>query len=43
MREGIEGNWPYIFTDTEFEPFIDARFAKIKAGFDRIREREPRR
>ncbi len=43
VREGIEGDWPYIFTDTEFEPFIDARFANIKAGFDRIRGREPRR
>jgi NAD(P)-dependent dehydrogenase (short-subunit alcohol dehydrogenase family) len=43
VREGIEGDWPYIFTDTEREPVIDARFANIKAGFDRIREREPRR
>jgi NAD(P)-dependent dehydrogenase (short-subunit alcohol dehydrogenase family) len=43
VREGIEGDWPYIFTDNEFEPFIDARFANIKAGFDRIRGREPRR
>jgi NAD(P)-dependent dehydrogenase (short-subunit alcohol dehydrogenase family) len=43
VREGIEGDWPYIFTDTQFEPLIDARFANIKAGFDRIREREPRR
>jgi NAD(P)-dependent dehydrogenase (short-subunit alcohol dehydrogenase family) len=41
VREGIEGDWPYIFTDTEFEPFIEARFAGIKAGFDRIRGREP--
>lgn len=43
VREGIENDWPYIFTDAEFEPFIDARFAEIKRGFDRIREREPRR
>jgi NAD(P)-dependent dehydrogenase (short-subunit alcohol dehydrogenase family) len=43
VREGIEGDWPYIFTDAEFEPYIDARFANIKAGFDRIRSREPRR
>jgi NAD(P)-dependent dehydrogenase (short-subunit alcohol dehydrogenase family) len=42
VREGIEGDWPYIFTDTEFEPYIDARFANIKAGFDRIRGREPK-
>jgi len=41
VREGIEGDWPYIFTDNEFEPFIEARFAGIKAGFDRIRGREP--
>jgi NAD(P)-dependent dehydrogenase (short-subunit alcohol dehydrogenase family) len=43
VREGIEGDWPYIFTDTEREPLIEARFANIKAGFDRIRHREPRR
>jgi NAD(P)-dependent dehydrogenase (short-subunit alcohol dehydrogenase family) len=43
VREGIEGDWPYIFTDTEFEPFIEARFANIKAGFDRIRDRTPAR
>lgn len=43
VREGIEKDWAYIFTDTEFEPFIDARFAGIKAGFDQIRGREPRR
>jgi NAD(P)-dependent dehydrogenase (short-subunit alcohol dehydrogenase family) len=43
VREGIEGDWPYIFTDTEFEPVISARFANIKAGFDRVRGREPRR
>ena len=43
VREGIENDWPYIFTDTEFEQPIEARFANIKAGFDRVREREPRR
>jgi NAD(P)-dependent dehydrogenase (short-subunit alcohol dehydrogenase family) len=43
VREGIENDWPYIFTDSEFEPFIEARFAAIKQGFDRIRRREPRR
>jgi NAD(P)-dependent dehydrogenase (short-subunit alcohol dehydrogenase family) len=43
VREGIENDWPYIFTDAEFEPAIEARFANIKAGFDRIRAREPRR
>ena len=42
VREGIEGDWAYIFTDNEFEPFIDARFANIKAGFDRVRGREPK-
>jgi NAD(P)-dependent dehydrogenase (short-subunit alcohol dehydrogenase family) len=40
VREAIEGDWPYIFTDNEFEPFIEMRFAGIKAGFDRIRGRE---
>lgn len=43
VREGIEGNWPYIFTDTEFESALDARFAAIKQGFDRIRARTPRK
>jgi len=42
VREGIENDWPYIFTDNEFEPFVDERFAAIKQGFDRIRGREPR-
>ena len=43
VREGIENDWPYIFTDCEFEPFVDARFAEIKRGFDKIRDRQPRR
>jgi len=43
VREGIEKDWGYIFTDTEFEPFIEARFAGIKQGFDQIRGREPRK
>jgi len=43
VREGIENDWAYIFTDTEFEPFVEARFANIKQGFDRIRSRTPRR
>lgn len=43
VREGIENDWPYIFTDTEFEPVIEARFAQIKQGFDKIRDRKPRR
>jgi len=42
VREGIENDWPYIFTDTEHEPRIDDRFAAIKQGFDRIRGRQPR-
>lgn len=43
VREGIEGNWDYIFTDTQFEPYIEARFASIKAAFGRIRDRVPQR
>ena len=43
VREGIEDDWPYIFTDNEFEPFVEARFAGIKAGFERIRSRTPTR
>jgi NAD(P)-dependent dehydrogenase (short-subunit alcohol dehydrogenase family) len=42
VREGIENDWPYIFTDNEFEPLIDERFAAIKRGFDRTRRRQPR-
>lgn len=41
VREGIEQDWPYIFTDNEFEPAIEARFGAIKAGFDKIRDRAP--
>ncbi len=43
VREAIENDWAYVFTDNEFEPFIEARFAGIKRGFDNIRGREPRR
>ena len=43
VREGIENDWPYIFTDNEFEPFVEARFAAIKEGFNQIRGRIPRR
>jgi hypothetical protein len=43
VREGIENDWPYIFTDAEFEPLIEARFSAIREGFDRIRGRDPRR
>ena len=42
VREGIEQDWPYIFTDNEFESLVDERFATIKQGFDRIRGRDPR-
>jgi len=42
VREAIEGDWPHIFTDMQFEPHIEARFATIKEGFDRIRGRVPR-
>ena len=41
VREAIEGDWPYIFTDNEFEPAVEARFGAIKEGFDRIRGRVP--
>jgi NAD(P)-dependent dehydrogenase (short-subunit alcohol dehydrogenase family) len=43
VREGIENDWPYIFTDTEFESFVEMRFAAIRQGFDRIRGRTPAR
>lgn len=43
VAEAIREDWPYIFTDTEFEPMIDARLAEIRRGFDRIRDRTPRR
>jgi len=43
VREGIEEDWAYILTDTDFEPAIDQRFANIKAHFDKIRGRVPPR
>jgi NAD(P)-dependent dehydrogenase (short-subunit alcohol dehydrogenase family) len=43
VRKGVEKDWPYIFTDLEFEPMIEARFAAIKQGFDHIRGRNPKR
>ncbi|MBV7257086.1 SDR family NAD(P)-dependent oxidoreductase [Pacificimonas sp. WHA3] len=43
VREGIEGDWMYIFTDNEFEPGVDARYKGVKEGFDMIRGREPAR
>lgn len=43
VAEAIREDWPYIFTDTEFEPLIEARFGEIRRGFDRIRDRTPRR
>ena len=43
VREGIENDWPYIFTDNEHEAFVEARFAAIKEGFNKIRGRIPRR
>jgi NAD(P)-dependent dehydrogenase (short-subunit alcohol dehydrogenase family) len=39
VLEGIEGDWPYIFTDSAFEGAVDARFGAIKEGFDKIRGR----
>jgi NAD(P)-dependent dehydrogenase (short-subunit alcohol dehydrogenase family) len=42
VTEAIENDWPYIFTDNQFEPAFDLRVATIKAGFDRIRNRVPR-
>jgi NAD(P)-dependent dehydrogenase (short-subunit alcohol dehydrogenase family) len=42
VREAIEGDWPHIFTDLQFEPNVEARFAVIREGFDRIRGRVPR-
>jgi NAD(P)-dependent dehydrogenase (short-subunit alcohol dehydrogenase family) len=43
VREGVENDWGYIFTDTEFESAIEARHAAIKRGFDQIRGRDPKR
>lgn len=42
VREAIEDDVLYVFTDTEFEPLFDQRVAEIKKGFDRIRKRTPR-
>lgn len=41
VREGIEGDWPYIFTDTRFESSVNRRFDAITRGFDLIRGRRP--
>ncbi|WP_249148627.1 hypothetical protein [Bradyrhizobium jicamae] len=43
VREGVENDGPYIFTDLELEPMVDARFAASKQGFDHIRGRTPKR
>ncbi len=43
VREAIEADELYVFTDTEFEPLFDQRVAGIKKAFDRIRARTPRR
>ncbi|MGB3723230.1 MAG: SDR family NAD(P)-dependent oxidoreductase [Pacificimonas sp.] len=43
VREAIEEDWPYIFTDLQFESSFDERVAEIKKGMDRIRNRVPAR
>jgi NAD(P)-dependent dehydrogenase (short-subunit alcohol dehydrogenase family) len=43
VREGIEKDWAYIFTDTEHESFVVQRFEAIKSGFDQIRGRQVQR
>ena len=43
VREGIDGDWPYILADTAFEPAVADRFAQITAAFDKIRDRAPAR
>lgn len=41
--EGIRKNWPYIFTDLQYEGVIEARFQAVREGFDKIRDRVPPR
>ena len=41
--EAIEGDWPYIFTDNDYEAGVERRFAAIKASFDKVRGRQPPR
>ncbi|WP_247769266.1 hypothetical protein [Bradyrhizobium sp. 192] len=43
VREGVEKDLPCIFTDLEFEPLVEARFAAVKQGFDHNRGRPPKR
>jgi NAD(P)-dependent dehydrogenase (short-subunit alcohol dehydrogenase family) len=43
VREAIEGDWPYIFTDASFERAVEARFSRIREGFDRVRGRTSQR
>ena len=40
---GVKSPDDYIFTELEFEPLVEKRFAAIKQGFDRIRGRTPKR
>jgi NAD(P)-dependent dehydrogenase (short-subunit alcohol dehydrogenase family) len=40
VREGIEADELYIFTDDEFEPMFDQRVQGIKQAFARIRARK---
>lgn len=39
VREGIESNLAYIFTDVAYEAAVNARFAAIREAFDRVRGR----
>jgi hypothetical protein len=39
---GIEANWPYIVSDTEWEPAIEATFAAVRVGSDRFRKGKDR-
>jgi NAD(P)-dependent dehydrogenase (short-subunit alcohol dehydrogenase family) len=35
VREGVEKDWPYIFTDLEFEPMIEARLPQSSKALTR--------
>ncbi|MEO1029690.1 MAG: SDR family NAD(P)-dependent oxidoreductase [Pseudomonadota bacterium] len=41
VREGIENDHAYIFTDNEFEPMVKARFDSVMDAFARMKDRKP--
>ena len=36
VREGVEGDWPYIFTDPNMRAIVEMRYKAILDGFDKL-------